>query len=126
MDVAAPFADGVLGNPNGSPSPLKVRLAALAIVEVANPVIVLFVNVSVVETPTILILLPAALSIAHLVSLWSNTNCALVPPLLPTLNPLSCEPKAVEPVKFKSRIGSSTVKVAVFTIEDEPSTTKSP
>ena len=72
--------------------------------EVANPVIVLFVNVSVVDEPTILILLPAALSIAHLVSLWSNTNAAFVEPTLPTLNPESVDDRAVEPVKFKSMI----------------------
>ena len=70
--------------------------------------------VSVVETPTILILLPAALSIAHLVSEWSNTNCAFVEPTLPTLKPASVDASAVEPVKFKSIIGSSTANVDTF------------
>ena len=74
----------------------------------------MLVSVSVVDVPTIFILLPAALSIAHLVSLWSNINCAFVEPALPTLKPESVDDKAVEPVKFKSMIGSSTANVSTF------------
>ena len=64
-----------------------------------------------VEIPTRLIKEPLVLSIAHLVSLWSNINCAFVNPALPTLNPESVDEPAVSPVKFKSIIGSSTAKV---------------
>ena len=87
---------------------------------------VYFIRGTFVDVPTMFILLPAALSIAHLVSLWSNTNCALVPPLLPTLIPESVELKAVEPLKFISIIGSSTAIVSTLLKEDEPSTIKSP
>ena len=52
----------------------SLKILGDLIVEVANPVIVLFVSVSVVEEPTILIFAPVALSNAHLVSLWSNIS----------------------------------------------------
>ena len=120
FETAEPCCVGSVGNPNTSPFPLKVKLAAEPIVEVAKLVIVLLVSVSVVDAPTMFILLPAALSIAHLVSLWSNTNCAFVEPALPTLKPASVDDSAVEPVKFKSMIGSSTANLSTLLNDDEP------